>query len=95
MLYNQEFPRILTKADLQKICSDYSEMVIRHKSLPKISQSIVRKNLVIDHSAPSADIEQKRAKAKNIRLHEEFTKKISIAKIIADPKNIKNHNNRL
>jgi hypothetical protein len=47
LLSPQNFPREMTKGDLQKICADYADLVIRHRSLPKISQAIIRKDLVL------------------------------------------------
>lgn len=37
----------MTKGDLQRICADYADMVVRHRSLPKITQSIIRKDLTL------------------------------------------------
>ena len=36
ILSAKEFPRELSKHDLQRISLDYAEMVVRHKSLPKL-----------------------------------------------------------
>lgn len=47
LVNTQNFPREMTKGDLQKICSDYADMVIKHRSLPKISQAIIKKDLVL------------------------------------------------
>ena len=50
----KEFPRELTKGDLERICNDYADMVVRHKSLPKLSrQPLVRKEIVMPESTPS------------------------------------------
>ena len=48
LLNLQHFPREMTKGDLQRICADYADMVIRHRSLPKITQAIIRKELVLE-----------------------------------------------
>lgn len=72
----------MTKADLQRICADYADLVVRHRSLPKISQAVVRKDLVLSKREPSAGEEMKRVNAKRIRMHEEAVKKLSIANII-------------
>jgi hypothetical protein len=72
----------VTKADLQRICADYADLVVRHRSLPKITQTVVRKEIVLDQRQPSASHAEKRVNAQRIRLHEEAVKKLSIANII-------------
>jgi len=53
LLEPQGFPREMTKQDLQRICADYADMVVRHRSLPKISQAVTRKDLILDQSSTS------------------------------------------
>lgn len=72
----------MTRADLQRICADYADLVVRHRSLPKITQAVVRKDIVLSRREPSAGEETKRVNAKRIRMHEEAVKKLSIANII-------------
>jgi len=72
----------MTKADLQRICADYADLVVRHRSLPKITQTVVRKDLVFHKREPSAGEAMKRVNAKRIRMKEEAVKKLSIANII-------------
>jgi hypothetical protein len=43
----------MTKQDLQRICADYADMVVRHRSLPKISQTVRRKDLILDQESIS------------------------------------------
>jgi len=77
----------MTKGDLQKICSDYAQMVVRHRSLPKIVQSVVSKDLTLDKVEISKqDLLEKKIKVKQVREQEELTKRHSIAKIISDCK---------
>lgn len=89
LLNLQHFPREMTKGDLQRICADYADMVIKHKSLPKISQAIIRKDLVLDKQPSSIELHEKKINVKKIRFHEEQVKKISIANIITDRKSMK------
>lgn len=72
----------MTKADLQRICADYADLVVRHRSLPKITQAITRKEIKLDRRQPSASHAEKRLNAQRIRMHEEAVKKLSIANII-------------
>jgi hypothetical protein len=72
----------MTKADLQRICADYADLVVRHRSLPKITQSVTRKEIVLDRRQPSASHAEKKINAQRIRMHEEAVKKLSIANII-------------
>lgn len=41
LLSPRNFQKELTKEDLQRICSDYTEMVVKkHRSLPKFAQAV-------------------------------------------------------
>lgn len=64
------FPREMTKADLQRICADYADMVVRHRSLPKISQAVTRREIVLQQRQPSAGSAEKRLNAQRIKFHE-------------------------
>jgi hypothetical protein len=64
------FPKEMTKADLQRICADYADLVVRHRSLPKITQAVIRKDLVLQQRQPSASLAEKKVNAQRIRFHE-------------------------
>ena len=62
-------------------------MVVRHKSLPKITKQAVRhKYLVAPETVPSADLVEKRSHASKVRLQEEIAKKLSISHAVPDRK---------
>ena len=48
LLSASNVPRELTKKDLQKISSDYADMVVHHRSLPKLSQVVMKKEFVLE-----------------------------------------------
>lgn len=60
-------------------------MVVRHRSLPKITQALVRKDMVLNEPA-KGELQLKKTNVQKIRFHEEAVKKLSIAHLIADKK---------
>ena len=90
MLSASSVPRELTKQDLQKISLDYADMVVRHRSQPKLSQVVLKKEFVLNQLPLPTEQEEKKIKVKQIREKEELARKNSIAKIIVDHKLNKN-----
>ena len=86
LLSANNFPRELTKNDLQRICADYADMVVKHRSLPKIVQAVASKELTLEKFNTGEEMIQKKTKVRQVRQQEELTKRHSIAKIISDCK---------
>ena len=71
LLSVRNFPKELTKQDLLKISSDYSEMVIRHRSLPKLSQTVSTRQMKLDGSIKvSEELIEKKVKVLQVRQRE-------------------------
>ena len=90
LLSGRNFPRELSKNDLQRISSDYAEMVVRHRSLPKLEKTLSTKRMILDKDPrPSEEMTEKKSKVLKIRERESLTKRHSIAHIIADTRSAK------
>lgn len=61
-------------------------MVVRHRSLPKLSQVVSTKQMFLDRqtTSPPPEMLEKQVKVQQIRQRESITRKHSIANIIAD-----------